>query len=103
MPSSFPQSSIVRRLEAPASGGTIALDDPPPDFLYLTIDPAGALATLTVELPAGRDGAQVVITTRQTVTTLTISGGADWVPNQLPANGVVSLRYEEAITTWVRS
>lgn len=90
------------RLEAPASGATIALTA---NDTLLILNPAAPIAALTVTMAAGIDKHPVRIATRQRIDALTIAGtggnSVDWVVNELPARGAIELLYVSTITTWV--
>jgi len=67
------------------------------------VNPAAALAALTLTLPAS---GTVRISTRQRIDTLTItaSGAAvDWPPGELPQYGVIDLTYVSSLTAWCRA
>ena len=91
----------------PTSGGTVVALAATATLL---LDPAGALAALTVDLPsATQDGQTFQVSTTQTITALTaspasgsgqtVSGGA----LTLTANGGVAWLYRAANTTWYRT
>ena len=88
-------------LITPTTGQTIALDASDKTIL----NPAGALGSLTLTLPAGDDGQAIRITTRQRIDALAVTAPAsavDWVTGELPQNGILSLTYILALNAWVR-
>lgn len=91
--------------QQPLTGATLTATQHLGAFI---IDPAGAIATLTVVAPTlAIDGQVFEISTTQTITALTITpafgqtvkGGG---PMMLTANGGVSWRYRSADDTWYR-
>lgn len=90
------------RIEAPTTGATVTLD---PADENLVLNPAAAIATLTVNMPVAVDGQQIDITTRQRIDALTITGNGsdavDWPDGELPQYGKIGLLYVASLTTWV--
>lgn len=86
----------------PTTGATVTLVSAD---RILIIDPAGALAALTVVLTAGVEKRRMRIITRQRIDALTITpaGGdsVDWSVNELPQYGRLEFLYVTGITTWV--
>lgn len=77
--------------------------------VYLLLTPTGAFAAGTIVLPAVAecvDGQQVLVSTTQAVTTLTVSGnGATSVngaPTTLAANAFFRLRFDGIFKSWYR-
>lgn len=77
--------------------------------VYLLLTPTGAFAAGTIVLPAVAecvDGQQVLVSTTQAVTTLTVSGnGATAVngaPTTLAANAFFRLRFDGIFKSWYR-
>lgn len=91
------------RLEAPTTGATIALGA---SDRILILNPAAAIAALTVTMAAGVDKRQVRIASRQRIDALTINGfggdSVDWAVNEMPAQGAITLQFVDSISTWVR-
>jgi len=79
---------------APTTGQTVAIGTG-----KTVLNPAGALATLTVTLPAS---GSLRLSTRQRIAALAISGTVDWATGELPANGILDLTYVSSLTAWVR-
>lgn len=90
------------RIEAPTTGATIALN---PEDVSLVLNPAAAIATLTVTMPTAVDGQRIDITTRQRIDALTITGAGsdavDWPDGELPQYGTIGLLYVASLTAWV--
>lgn len=98
--SAFRDASI--QLEVPASGDTVLITDAT-DMLIL--NPAGALATLTITLPSiNIDQGQVVTIASSTeITSVTLNGGSiNGAITTLPANGFAQYIYELSTNEWFR-
>lgn len=96
---------------APNASGFSVQIDPLTDGqnVYLLLTPTGAFAAGTIVLPAVAecvDGQQVLVSTTQAVTTLTVSGnGATSVngaPTTLAANAFFRLRFDGIFKSWYR-
>lgn len=74
--------------------------------IWLLLTPAGTLATGTITLPAVADlfdGQEVLVTSTQQITALTVAGNGATVsgaPALLGANSAFRLRYNLLLTTW---
>lgn len=74
--------------------------------IWLILTPAGTLATGTVTLPPVADcfdGQEVLVTSTQQITALTVAGNGATVngaPSSIGANGAFRLRYNTLLTTW---
>ena len=79
---------------APTTGQTVAIGTG-----KTVLNPAGALAALTLTLPAS---GSLRVSTRQRIAALSISGTVDWATGELPANGMLDLTYVTSLSTWVR-
>jgi hypothetical protein len=95
----FPENSIL----VPTTGQTLDV----PDVSKTILNPAGALASLTLRLPAVADGRSLRISTRQRIDSLTLIalGGhnVDWAVGELPANGAIDLTLVTSLNSWVRA
>lgn len=91
--------------QAPVSGATITMTVA--TGLWLVLNPAGTLATLTVALPASpANGLTVIISTTQQITALTLTSGGTFVYGNLGAMGAVTsamFRYVAAGGFWLRT
>lgn len=96
---------------APAATGFSVTVNPTTDGggVYLLMTPVAAYAAGTIILPAKAecvDGQQVLVTSTQVVTALTVNGnGATAVngaPTTLAANGFFKLRYDAIFASWFR-
>lgn len=77
--------------------------------VYLLMTPAAGYAAGTIVLPAlaeSEDGQEVLVTSRQAVTTLTVSGNGavavNGAPTTLAANAFFRLRYDGVTQSWYR-
>lgn len=77
--------------------------------VYLLLTPTGAFAAGTIVLPAVAecvDGQQVLVSTTQAVTTLTVSGNGaaavNGAPATLAANAFFRLRFDGVFKSWYR-
>jgi|SRR5215469_8066987 len=93
-------------IATPTSGSTYTVYSHTPD---LVLNPASALATLTIVLPGYVvKGERIKISTTQTITSLTVSAPTYFgltpsivgAPTTLAAGGVFELMYDTASTTW---
>lgn len=91
----------------PTTGFSIAVPSPAAEQQWMILQPAGTLATGTITLPLNTstlDGAEVLITSTQQITVLTLSlNGAAAVigaPTGLTAGGAIRLRYYTSSNTW---
>jgi hypothetical protein len=90
---------------APLTGTTVQVQN---GSTWLILTPAGTLAALTLQMPVQStvtDGQEVLVSTTQTISTLTLTGnGAAIVgaPTTLAANGSFRLRYEPVLKTWYK-
>lgn len=90
------------RRSTPTTGATVTVQT---NDRIVILDPAAALATLTVALAAGVDKRRLKIVTRQRIDALTItpngSDSVDWSVNELPQYGRLEFIFVGAIATWV--
>jgi hypothetical protein len=97
--------SKTNQYAAPLTGTTVQVQN---GSTWLILTPAGTLAALTLLMPVLAnvvDGQEILISTTQTLTSLTFSGnGASMVgaPSTLAANGSVRLRFEPVLKTWYK-
>ena len=104
---SFASPTVSTNLYTPSTGFNITVPTPVSEQQWMLIQPAGTLATGTVTLPLNTgvpDGTQVLITTTQTITTVTIAlnGAAAIFDNvsTLTAGAAVLYRYYLATNSW---
>lgn len=97
--------SKTNQYAAPLTGTTLQVKD---GSTWLILTPAGTLAALTLQMPILSnviDGQELLVTTTQTITTLTMTGnGAAIVgaPATLAANGSARFRFEPVLKTWYK-
>lgn len=103
----FASPTVSANLYVPTTGFSIAVTTPVSEQQWLLLQPAGTLASGTIVLPLNTstpDGTEVLITTTQTITALTIGlNGAVAVngsPTTLSAGAAVRLRYYQATLSW---
>ena len=91
----------------PTTGFSIAVPSPAAEQQWMILQPAGTLATGTITLPLNTstlDGTEVLITSTQQITALTLSlnGAAAVVgaPPGLTAGSAIRLRYYTSSNTW---
>jgi hypothetical protein len=104
----FTSPILVPNLYAPLAG--FSLDVPQPiASQWMILQPVSTLASGTITLPLNTttpDGTEVLITSTQIITTLTIgpNGAANvfGAPATLAANGFARLRYVAATNSWYR-
>lgn len=103
----FASPTVSANLYVPTTGFSIAVTTPVSEQQWLLLQPAGPLASGTIVLPLNTstpDGTEVLITTTQTITALTIGlNGAVAVngsPTTLSAGAAVRLRYYQATLSW---
>lgn len=103
----FAAPTMAANLYVPGTGFTISVPTPVAQQQWIILQPAGALASGTVTLPLNTstaDGTEVLITTTQTITALTI--GANGAANvfgsvtTLSAGAAVRLRFYLSTNSW---
>jgi hypothetical protein len=103
----YPSPQLTANLYTPTPG--FALPVPNSGNQWMQLQPAGTLATGTITLPLNTltpDGTEVLITTTQTVTALTIAlngaTAASGAPTTLAANGFARMRFIVSRNSWYR-
>lgn len=90
-------------VQTPSTGNTITIDNSTP---ILLLNPAGAIGTLTINMPPKpMDGMVVRMGTDQSITVLTVSGNGNTIknaPTTLAAGGGLAWQYNLSSTTWFR-
>jgi len=93
----LPSNSMTEQFAAPLTGTTVTVTL---GNTWLLLSPAGTIAALTVVLPAGVDGQEVLVTSTQIITALTVVGiGA---PTSMVANGFWRMKYNGVMSAWYR-
>lgn len=100
--------SLKTQYAAPNATGFSVTVSPPTSgaSMHLLMTPLAGYAAGTVLMPAAPiDGQEVVVTSTQSVTTLTVSGNGASVngaPTTLAANGFFRLRYDQVTNSFYR-
>lgn len=104
----FTSPTFVTSITAIENGQTVsATDDSTNQWVLLT--PAGTIATGTVVLPISTglvDGQEVMVTSSNTITALTINGNGSTVeggPTTIGATSPFKLRYNLLTTSWYKA
>jgi len=104
----FAAPSMAVNSSVPSTGFSLPVPTPT-QSQWMQLQPAGTLATGTITLPLNTitpDGTEVLITTTQTITALTIglngAAAADGAPTTLAANGFARLRFITSQNRWYR-
>lgn len=87
---------------APATGATVTVN---PGTNFLVLEPAGTIATLTVNLPAGADGQVLAISSTQIITAVTLAAsGAETIAGTITTLAAANsfCRYIFRSTKWYR-
>jgi hypothetical protein len=78
--------------------------------MWLALTPTGTIASLTVVLPIGSDGQEVLVSTTQALTSLTVTGATvgaspqpvNGAPTTMAANAFFRLRFDGVSSSWYR-
>lgn len=105
----FAAPTVATSGYTPTTGFNITVPTPVSEQQWMLLQPAGTLAAGTVTLPLNTgvpNGTEVLITSTQTITSLTVAGnGASNVfgaPTTLSAGGFARLRFYQASNSWYR-
>ena len=105
----FAAPTLATSVYTPTTGFSIAVPTPVSQQQWMLLQPAGTLASGTITLPLNTitpDGTEVLITSTQIVTTLTVglngASNAFGAPTTLAANGFARLRFVQAQNSWYR-
>jgi hypothetical protein len=105
----FASPTLATNIFVPTTGFSIPVPTPVAQQQWMLLQPISTLATGTITLPLNTstpDGTELLITTTQTITTLTISlngaTAANGAPTTLAANGFARLRFVTATNSWYR-
>jgi hypothetical protein len=80
------------------------------ESMWLALTPTGTIASLTVNLPIGSDGQEVLVSTTQALTSLTVTGATvgaspqpvNGAPTTMAANAFFRLRFDGVSSSWYR-
>lgn len=108
----FVDNKVTQYASPSATGFTVTIAPlTPGGGVFLLLTPTGTLAAGTITLPSGgaggtaQDRQEILITTTQAVTALTITAGTTTVtgaPTTIAANRSFRMRYDAVNTTWYR-
>jgi hypothetical protein len=105
----FAAPTLATSVYTPTTGFSIAVPSPVSQQQWMLLQPAGTLASGTITLPLNTitpDGTEVLITSTQIVTTLTVglngASNAFGAPTTLAANGFARLRFVQSQNSWYR-
>lgn len=105
----FAAPTLATNVYTPGTGFSISVPTPVSQQQWMLLQPAGTLASGTITLPlntATPDGTEVLITSTQIVTSLTIglngAAAANGAPTTLAANGFARMRFVQAQNSWYR-
>lgn len=111
-PSTGLDGFVTQRFAPSASGYSAALSAPAAGIpgVWALITPIAGYAAMTLTLPVGTDGLEVLVSCTQSVTTLTTTGALVGVANQpvngapttLAANATFRLRFDGINNAWYR-
>lgn len=105
----FAAPTVATNLYVPGTGFNITVPTPVSEQQWMILQPAGTLAAGTITLPLNTgvpDGTEVLITSTQTITALTIAlNGASAIfgtITTLAAGGFATFRFYQATNSWYR-
>jgi hypothetical protein len=105
----FAAPTLATSIYTPTTGFSIAVPSPVSQQQWVLLQPAGTLASGTITLPLNTitpDGTEVLITSTQIITSLTIglngASNAFGAPTTLAANGFARLRFVQSQNSWYR-
>jgi hypothetical protein len=100
-------SNITQYYSPSSTGFSVSINDSYQD-VWLILQPTGTLAAGSLVLPSSAnviDNQEIIVSSTNQVTTLTISGNGSTVtgaPSTIAANGYFKLKYNSTLTTWYR-
>ena len=101
------QGQLTAQYEAPLTGANIPITDSSQNT-ELRIQPAGTIAALTITFPASTncvEGQEILMTSSQIVTTLTLAGNGSTIQGgatAFTAGGFARYRFDATFTQWIR-
>lgn len=106
-------SGLVTQYSSPNASGFTVLVQPPVQgqSMWLLITPLAGYAAMTITLPVGSDGQEVLVSCTQSVTTLTVNGSTvgasaqpvNGAPATLTANTAFRMRFDGVAKSWYRA
>lgn len=105
----FAAPTVATNLYTPGTGFNITVPTPTSEQQWIVIQPASTLAAGTLTLPLNTgvpDGTQVLVTTTQEITALTVAlngaANAYGAPTTMAANAFFTMRFYQATNSWYR-
>jgi hypothetical protein len=105
----FASPEVSTNLYVPSTGFNITVPTPVSEQQWMLLQPAGLLAAGTITLPLNTgvpDGTQLLVTSTQTITSLTIAlngaAAAFGAPTTITAGGFFTMRFYQATNSWYR-
>jgi len=105
----FAAPTVATNLYTPSTGFNITVPTPVSEQQWILLQPASTLAAGTITLPLNTgvpDGTQVLVTSTQIITSLTVAlNGASatfGAPTALAVGGFFTLRFYQATNSWYR-
>ena len=105
----FASPTLATSIYTPTTGFSIGVPTPVSQQQWMLLQPAGTLASGTITLPLNTitpDGTEVLITSTQIITTLTVAlngaSNAFGAPTTLAANGFARLRFVQSQNSWYK-
>ena len=105
----FAAPTLSTSIYTPTTGFSITVPTPVSEQQWMLLQPAGTLAAGTITLPLNTstpDGTELLVTSTQTVTALTISlngaSAANGAPTTITANTFFRLRFVQSLNSWYR-
>lgn len=101
------QGQFTAQYEAPLTGASVPITDGS-DNIELRLQPLATIAALTVTFPASTnavEGQEIIMTSSQIVTTLTLAGNGATVQGgatAFTAGGFARYRFDATFTQWIR-
>ena len=102
---SFTAPDFITTITAAVNGQTVSMTDDSTNQWAL-LSPAGTIATATIVFPISTglvDGQEIIVTSSQTITALTINGNGSTVsggPTTIGATSPMKMKYNVLTTSW---
>jgi hypothetical protein len=105
----FASPTVATNLFTPGTGFNITVPTPVSEQQWMLLQPAGTLAAGTITLPLNTgvpDGTQVLVTSTQIITSLTVAlnnaSAAFGAPTTIAAGGFFTMRFYQPTNSWYR-
>lgn len=106
-------SGLVTQYASPNVSAYNVLVSPPVQgqSMWLLVTPLAGYAAMTITLPAGSNGQEILVSCTQAITTLTVTGATvgagpqpvNGAPTTLAANASFRLRFDGVAQSWYRA